>query len=101
MSSDSLVVKVPTYNKIRTEAQHPDNALVLYMFYCERAKTQGTNQPWATKPFCMKGLGWSSSKFSATKRDLVNLGLIQRIPAHGQKEKEYTKIIGLGLSGCK
>ena len=92
MSDIFMSLTIHTYNKIYNEANYPDNALSLYMFYYKNAKYQKTNQPWSTKVFCMKGLGWSESKFKRAKRDLIKLKLIERIPAYGQKTKEYVRI---------
>jgi len=87
-----MVLTVHTYTKIYNEAKYPDNALALYLFYYKNAKYQKTNQPWSTKSFCMKGLGWSKAKVERAKRDLVQLGLVERVPAYGQKTKEYVKL---------
>jgi len=94
MLDNFLVLTNETVNQIRT-LSNSTNALDLYLFYYQHAKSQNTNQPWATASFCAKGLGWSATNLDrvrSAKKGLIKLGLIKDIPAAGRNSKAYIKI---------
>lgn len=67
-------------------AENPD-ALALYLFYYKTAKRQETNQPFASKTFCKKGLGWGSARFQKAKDTLEKHGLTTQIKRIDEKTK--------------
>lgn len=71
------------------------DALLLYMHYYWTALQQGTNQPWATDSYCMKGLGWGAQRFRKAKNFLIENGtieIIQRKKETGRFGKSYVKL---------
>jgi Mn-dependent DtxR family transcriptional regulator len=65
--------------------EKPMEALSLYVFYYNTAKWQKTNKIRATTSYAAKGLNISKTKVRATKKRLVNLGLIQDIKQRDEK----------------
>lgn len=85
-----MTITTHSHSKILELPKH-EQALALYLFYYRHAKIQKTNQPWATIPFCMKGLGWGRDKVISARNSLKSIGLIQDIRP-GVGEKTYTKL---------
>jgi|GEM_PF-4008892 len=58
------------------------NMLLLYCFYYEKGRQDGTNQPHITDTYIMdkKGLGWSKDLFYRIKKKLIKQGYIKSVP---------------------
>lgn len=78
------------------------DALTLYMFLQKKAIEDdgnfGTNnRPWATRAYCMEGLGWGKGTYDAANKVLVELGLKKK-RTHNSKtsgrflKKEYLEL---------
>ena len=90
----SLLEKFLTY-------QNYSDLVGLYMFYCKMGIQQGTNQVWATNPYCMKRMHIGLVRFYAAKKVLKKLKLIEQIPAihkDGKFGKSYVKLTAWGKS---
>jgi len=62
---------------LKIPKKHRSDAMALLMFYHYTACWQGTNQPHATTPYVMRGLGWGDDKVKAVRSILRKLGLIE------------------------
>jgi len=67
------------FRKIKATGKGWESVLALYCFYQDKAKKDGTDQPWANDKYCMKGLNWSRMKFYKYKKVLLEMGCIQVI----------------------
>ena len=67
----------------------------LYLFYCQKAYEQGTNQPWANESHCLKELGMGRDSFRRARAILIELKyveLLQPKKKSGDFGKVYTRI---------
>jgi hypothetical protein len=61
------------------KSKYPADLISLYSFYYYTAKWQKTNQPKATDNYCMLGLKWGYDKLQRTQKELIKLGLINKV----------------------
>jgi len=74
---------------------NPGELISLYMFYYYTAKWQETNQPKATTGYAAQGLNWTESRVRKSKKDLIQIGLIEDVRKtneKGQVSGYYIKI---------
>lgn len=64
-------------------SDNPADIMALYTFYYYSAKWQETNQPKCTTSYAASGLKWSEAKVRKTKKQLVDMGLIEDIQIKG------------------
>lgn len=67
--------------------KHPADLIALYTFYYYTAKWQGTNRPWASDEYCLKGLKWGEDRLRSAKKQLISLKLIEVIRGTGNDGK--------------
>jgi hypothetical protein len=94
VADNILAVNKITLEKI-LELDSPCDALALYIFYSNVARWQKTNQVKATSDFCMNGLKIGRDRFSAAKKALLELNLIEEVVAKddiGRVTGHYIKI---------
>lgn len=77
------------------------NAALLYLFYCKTAKMQAnqigyTNKIWATRKYCLSGLGWGTKKYYTALKILQDHQFVQIENRdrgdHGHLSRQYIKI---------
>jgi hypothetical protein len=85
------IVTIKTLNVLYSEENGAD-AVALYFFYYKTAKSQKTNQIWATREYCRKNLHWSSDRFRGARDTLEKYNLIETIKGSGVNDKWYIKI---------
>ena len=68
---------------------NPADLIALYTFYYYTAKWQQTNQPWCNDHYVKTGLCWGMDRVYKTKKKLIELGLITKVP---ERNKEGTII---------
>ena len=100
--AERLIIHRNTFRRIRAVAgKYADSAFMLYAFYMDKGKKDGTNQPWANDRYCMKGLGWTKDRFYQCKKILIDAGFIEPVVVaerdeHGQfqkgKKKNYIRV---------
>lgn len=64
-------------------SDNPSDIMALYTFYYYSSKWQETNQPKCTTSYAAAGLKWSEAKVRKTKKQLVDMGLIEDIQIKG------------------
>jgi hypothetical protein len=87
IEKDIIVLTTKTVDILLLE--NPD-ALVLYIFYYKMAKKQKTNQVFATKEFCKKGLGFGTQRFYKAKETLEKFNLVEQIKTIDTQTKRVT-----------
>ncbi|MHA1828620.1 MAG: hypothetical protein ACTSX6_08230 [Candidatus Heimdallarchaeaceae archaeon] len=65
--------------------------MYLYGFYYYMARRQKTNQPWVTNPYAAKSLGWTEKLLKKTKKQLIEIGLIEIIMSSNRKTGKFKK----------
>jgi hypothetical protein len=93
-SQEPIVLSKPTLDLFLRQ-ENPSDLIALYTFYYYTAKWQKTNQPWATKKYCMKSLKWGQQRVDNARKKLTELGLIEAIEKRNDKgrfDKWYIKI---------
>jgi hypothetical protein len=94
VADNILAVNKITLEKI-LELDSPCDVLALYIFYSNVARWQKTNQVKATSDFCMNGLKIGRDRFSAAKKALLELNLIEEVVTKddsGRVKGHYIKI---------
>lgn len=71
-------------------SENPADVMALYTFYYYSAKWQSTNQPKCTTAYVANGLKWSEAKVRKSKKDLIEMGLIEDV----QSKDENGRISG-------
>jgi hypothetical protein len=66
----------------------PSELIALYMFYYYTAKWQKTNQAKAATKYVATGLRWGEKKTRDTKKELIDLGLIEELKKINRKTKK-------------
>lgn len=86
-----LITSVKTIQTLFAEENGAD-AVALYFFYYQTAKRQKTDQIWATRSYCLKGLHWGPRRFMAAKQTLEKYNLIEVLKGGKANDKWYIKI---------
>lgn len=87
---NELVILTKQTIDVFLRSKNPADIMSLYTFYYYTAKWQETNQPKCTTNYVAKGLKWSEAKVRRSKKELVELGLVEDI----QQKDESGKILG-------
>lgn len=88
VTSDIILNKDPNKGIVQ---EHPADLMALYWFYYYVAKWQRTNRPKSTTSFAAEGLRWGQDRVRRTKKQLVDLQLIEDITS---RDKNTNKITG-------
>lgn len=82
----SIYVK---YSLVDKFSEYPNfiDVLSLYVFYHKMGIQQGSNQPYATDTYCMKGMRIGRGRFYKAKKVLLKLKLITQIKQGGTKSR--------------
>lgn len=92
---DELIITHTTTAARILAAKNGANAFTLYNFYCYMASKQRTQQVWANREYCMKGLGWGHERLDQAFATLERLKIVERTTtrnADGTMGKPYVKI---------
>ncbi len=84
-----IIIHVSTFWEMKKVIGNKEfsDTWTLYCFYYATARRQATNQPWALDVFCMKGLGWSKTRFYKYKKLLLRYGFIEQVRLRDDKGK--------------
>lgn len=92
---DELIITHTTTAARILATKNGANAFTLYNFYCYMASKQRTQQVWANREYCMKGLGWGHERLDQAFETLERLKVVERVVtrnADGTMGKPYVKI---------
>lgn len=93
--NDEPLIKSKSVMDLFLAQDNPIELIALYDFYYYTAKWQKTNQPKATRRYCMKGLKIGKDRYQRAHNKLKELGLIEEIinrSENGQIQGYYVKV---------